>query len=225
MGLITPGLVISVFLIILIVCILLANLVKANKHRQSQLGLFLLALSGLSVIITLLFYYSVIDLQQQQGIIATIQETQSINTQILNNVYNTFVASSAVIPNFVSLLNPLTPCNQSAPPDTDSYQACLERSTLSHRIFVTWQDVMTSSTYIRYEWIPILSGFLQWANSPQLFIYWNLLYIDFTENAQAFGNLLFEYGLPITEQVPISYSEAAEKMFNDPRFRAIAGRI
>lgn len=210
-----------------------ANYDKGNFHT------FIAILAGLGVFITFLFYMNVILLQGQQQELAAVQELARINDSVLNSVLDGIRQASNVIPNFVLSITPLTntvccvgttggtggtgPDVCIIPVETDPVnpQTCTTKMVLSYRIFALWQDVIVSNKFINYNATAYVSNFLQRANSPQLYAQWTVGKIDFSPDTQAFGDLLFEYGLPITIQTPTEYVAVAEKLIADPRYHAI----
>lgn len=221
MTLVTPIIALGIFILILIVSGILAwRMNNYATYDKTSFHTFIAILSGLGVFVTFMFYYSVIDLQQQQQQLATIQELSRVNDSLLNSVLNEMKTASLVIPNFVLSITPLTNtvCNTSAPEDPVTPQTCTTKMTLSYRIFSVWQQVIFSDKFLTIDPISYVADFLQRANSSQLAQEWNVNRLNFTSDTQIFGDLLFEYGLPITNQTPTEYISAAQKLIDDPRY-------
>lgn len=191
-----------------------ANYDKGSFHT------FMAVLAGLGVFITFLFYYNVILLQGQQQKLTAIQEISRINDSVLNSMLDEIKLASDIVPNFVISITPLTNtvCSASAPEDPVNPQTCTEKMVLSYRIFSLWQDVIISNRSFKYEPISYVSNFLQRANSPQLYQEWKVNRLNFLSDTQNFGDLLFEYGLPITDQTSSIYISTAENLIRDPRY-------
>jgi len=169
--------------------------------------------------------------------LAAIQELARLNDSVLNSVLDEIKAASTIIPNFVLSITPLTnavycstggtggtggtTCVIPVGIDPVNPQTYTEKMVLSYRIFALWQDVLVSNGFVSFNPIAYVSNFLQRSNSPQLYAQWTAIRLDFNENTQQFGDLLFEYGLPITTQTPEEYTSAAEKLIADPRYQAI----
>ena len=64
-------------------------------------------------------------------------------------------------------------------------------------------------------------NFLQRANSSQLYDQWTASRLDFASNTQTFGDLLFQYGLPITMQTPANYEMVAQQLMADPAYQKL----
>lgn len=112
-------------------------------------------------------------------------------------------------------------CTIPTVPDPITPIACTQKATLSYLIFDMWQAVITCNRIIKFDTIGYVSTFLQQANSSQLYAQWQVSYISFDSKTQTFGNLLFQYGLPITVQTPQSYLDAANQLISNPSFQAL----
>lgn len=228
---------ILIFVAIIVTAAIVAWFMESYQgYDQHKFHTFIAVLAGLGIIITFLFYYNLIVLQGQNQKLAALQELARLNDTVLNSVLDAIQASSALIPNFVLSITPLTNtvcCETSATgdtggtciipvgPDPVTPQSCTQKMTLSYRIFALWQDVIVSNKFINFDATAYVSNFLQRANSQQLYVQWTVAKLDFNTNTQTFGDLLFEYALPITIQTPSEYISVAGKLIADPRFQAI----
>jgi hypothetical protein len=237
--LVTPVIGLIIFGLILLVAILVAFYMKSYEtYDRSTFHTFVAIISGFSIFITFMFYWNLLQLQAQQQQLAAVQELARINDSVLNSVLDGITTASAIIPNFVLSITPLTntaccdtgtggtgntgaACPIPVTQDPITPQTCTEKMSLSYRIFALWQDFITSNRYIHYDATAYVSNFLQKANSPQLYAQWTVAYIDFNTYTQQLGTLLFEYGLPITEQTAANYQAVAEQLVADPRFQEI----
>jgi hypothetical protein len=213
---VTPIIALIVFVIVLLIAFV-ASLFLGNSFQTSRLHVFLACLSGLSIVITFLFYYSVVELQQQQQKLTLIQETSRISDSVLDSLMNEIKESVTIIPNFVASITPLNPCND-PPEDPNTQEACTQKLVLSYKVFSIWQDVLLSSLFVDLEPVSYITSFLQRAHSPQLLEQWTANKINFNSRTQQFGDLLFEYGIKIEPQTPESYVTAAEKFIEDQRY-------
>lgn len=238
------------FGIILVTAILIAWWMGSYEdYDKGRFHTFIAILIGFGIFVTFLFYYNLIAIQGQQQQLASLQELARLNDSVLNSVLDEIKDASQVVPNFVLSITPLTneiccftgvsgttatscavnpgtgcvstPCAIPVGPDPVNPQTCTEKMVLSYRIFALWQDVITSSRFMGFDPTAYVTNFLQRANSPQLYAQWTASRFDFDDNTQQFGNLLFEYGLPITIQTGATYIAAAEKLIADPRYQAI----
>ena len=235
MVLVTPSVALAIFAVILIIAALVAWRKETYAdYDKGAFHTFVAILAGLGIFVTFMFYWNVVQLQGQQQELAAIQELARINDSVLNSVLDEIQQASEIIPNFVLSITPLsntvccatggtgtTGCTIPVGPDPVNPETCSEKMVLSYRIFSLWQDVIVSDKFINYDPVAYVANFLQRANSPQLYAQWSVAYINFNSSVQAFGNLLFEYGLPITNQTPQEYQAVANQMIADPRYKAI----
>jgi len=227
---VTPGVALILFILILVISGLTAWYMGNYAHFDvSTFHTFIAVLAGLGVFVTFMFYYSIVELQQQQQILITVQETARISDTVLNSLLEEMNQASIIIPRFVLSLNPLgtTGCTNSdsvtlnIEEDPINPQSCTEKLVLSYKIFNSWQDVIISSTFVAFDSLSYVTNFLQRANSGQLFQQWIPGRISFNAKTQSFGDLLFEYALAITDHTPQVYVATAQKLIADPRYKAI----
>ena len=235
MVLISSTLAVGALLVIVVLALLVAWW-KQNyqSYDQDSIHTFIAVLTGLGVFITFLFYYNLIQLQEQQQELTAIQEASTISDTTVNGVLEAMNTASTIIPAFVLSLTPLTnttccpggetggtACTYTPAEDPVTPQTCTEKMTLSYRIFSLWQDVLMSNGYLQSNHESYLANFLQRANSQSLYQQWLTNRLNFAQSSQTFGDLLFEYGLPITVQTPASYIEASNRLLADPRYQSL----
>jgi hypothetical protein len=231
MALISENIALMFFAAILITAVIIAWWMETHEnYDKGSFHTFIAVLAGLGVLVTFMFYYNLIQLQNQQQQLAAIQEAARISDSVLNSVLDEIKKASIIIPNFVLSITPLTNivccpetgtvCNIPVEPDPINPQTCTEKMVLSYRIFALWQDIITSCPS-KFDQLAYVSNFLQRSNSQQLYAQWTAASLNFDSDTQAFGNLLFEYGLPITIQTPQEYTSVAQKLINDPRYKNI----
>lgn len=234
MVLVSANVALILFGIILILSALIAWYMKGyNNYDKCSFHTFIAILTGLGVFVTFMFYYNVVELQNQQQELAALQELSRINDFLINSILKNLKEASTVAPNFVLSLTPLSnticcftastgntgSCDITVDPDPVDAQTCTVKMTLSYRIFSIWQDLVVSSKYVIFDPNAYIYNFLQWANSDQLYLQWNISKPGLTPKAQIFGDLLFEYALPIQVQTTESYQNATTKLLNDPRYK------
>lgn len=226
------------FAILLIVAVLIAWWMGTySDYEKGSFHTFIAVLAGFAIFVTFLFYYNLIIVQNQQQQLASLQELARLNDSVLNSMLDEMKDASNIIPNFVLSITPLTNTvccvtGGTGPPvcsipvglDPVNAQTCTEKMILSYRIFSLWQDVIASNGFNEFDPTAYISNFLQRANSPQLYAQWTVTRLDFNNTTQQFGDLLFEYGLPITIQTPEEYSATSAKLIADPRYQAINGK-
>lgn len=231
MPLISENYALIIFATILIISAVLAWWMGAYpNYDKGAFHTFIAILAGLGIFITFLFYYNLVVLQNQQQKLASIQELSRLNDSVLDSVLDSIKASSTIIPNFVLSITPLTNticctggtgCIITIPDDPFNPETCTQKMVLSYRIFALWQDTILTNGLSDIDSVAFVANYLQRANSPQLYEQWLVTRIDFNATTQQFGDLLFEYGLPITNQTPEAYVNAAEQLITDPRYKNI----
>ncbi len=218
-----PKWALALFIAIIIISIIIACYMKTyERFNQSGFHIFTTVLVALGIFVTFLFYYGVVELQQQQQQLAFVQETARISNNVLENIMDEIKNSAPIIPNFTNSINPLTTCQDIiVPPDPINTVTCTNKSILSYKIFNVWQDVILSNAFVYIDPEAYITNFLQRAHSEQLYEQWKIGKINFNSRTQSFGELLFEYGMPIVQQTPDAYVAAAQHLIADPRFLAI----
>lgn len=226
MALVSPNLALGLFGIILVIAAVIAwNMKQYHTYDISSFHTFIAILTGLGVFVTFMFYYNVVELQNQQQQLDALQQITRINDSIQNNVLNSITLSSTTIPNFVLSITPLNKasCCDSCIIESDpvNAQTCTEKMTLSYKIFSLWNDMLACNKFINFDPVTYITGFLQQANSSLLFEQWQLFKNTFNTKTQTFGDLLFKYGLPITIQTPETYSQSALSLIADPIYQTL----
>lgn len=222
---ITPAFAFIVFIVIIIVSIVGAWLLRDYaSYDKSTFHTFISILMGLGVFVTFMFYYAIVEEQQNQRSLNVLQQLSTFNTTMLNSILKEINKSVVSIPQFISSINPLT-MNFVEQEDSEAPVNQAIKTTISYRLFSIWQDYVLNRNIFNNikisSEIPYICTFLQKSNSQMLFEMWKLMNIDFIPKCQDFGNLLFEYGLKITKQTPEEYYSTALKLCSDPRFLEI----
>lgn len=235
MLLVSENVVIIIFFVIVLVAVLLAWWLGPHSEFQNgRFNTFIVILAGLGIILIVILNYNLIALQNQEQELGELQELNRLNDSVLNSVLTEMKDASTIIPNFVLSITPLTNsvccatgasgptgCLITVGSDPVNPQTCTEKMVLSYRIFAAWQDTIMSNKFHEFSPSAYVSNYLQRANSGQLFEQWTVNRINYEPTTQTFGDLLFEYGLPITNQVPQEYYDTAQKLIADPRFKQI----
>lgn len=210
--------------IVLICLVTLAIVVTLStsprNYENSRAYVFLTVLAGLNIFMTFFFYYGIVESTERQFNLDVTKETARLNNMFVDKFIDAVMDEEDTVPNFVASLNPLQ-MNTVSQPDPDTDRARLARLNLSYKIFTIWQDFMFSDDFIAIEPVSYITSFLQRANSYALLQQWKTSKIDFNDTTQEFGDLLFEYAIPIVNQTPSSYTEAAKRLVHDKRYRHI----
>lgn len=220
--------VIIIFIVIVLIALFIAFYYDSHDaYDSSKIHIFIAVFIAFGIMIAFIYYYNIIAIQGQEQELAIVEELVRLNDNVLNNTLIAINEASIIIPNFVLSITPLTNtvcCGSTGctvPDDPVTPQTCTQKATLSYRIFSVWQDIIVSNQINSFDPMPYIIQFLQRANSQQLYLQWNVTKLDFNIDTQTFGDLLFEYGLPITEQIPQSYIDAANELMADPRYQGL----
>lgn len=220
MVLVTPPAAIFVLVVVLLAVVLITLLTPSENYDQSRAHVFMTVLAGLGVVITFFFYYGVVELNQRQQNLSIIQETARLSDILAKDMMSEISQAARVVPSFAASVTPLQTVGPCRPDRTDS-RATFARLSLSYKIFSAWQDVVLADEFTANEPLSYVTNFLQRANSQALYREWQRAKIDFNQVTQKFGDLLFEYALPIQDQRPEVYVETARQLIQDPRYQRI----
>src|SRR5688572_9218711 len=101
-SIVTPAMALFVFISILIVSLLIAGSCNPTKFDTTRTKIFITCLAGFGVVITFLFYYGVVSLQQAQQRLAIVNLTSSLNKTLLKGVMDQIHCASDKVPHFTS---------------------------------------------------------------------------------------------------------------------------
>jgi hypothetical protein len=211
---VTPVMAIILFIVLIAICVIVCIVVNPTVFKDSRGNTFLIMLNGLSIIIVILFYLALLQIYQQQIDLATVQETATVNDSLFNFA-DSIRAAAKTNPDFVLSISPLMRCPSGDVPK------CVDRLILSHQEFSVWEGVIGSVGFANFDPLAYTTAFLQRANSQELYEDWHYLKIDFNSKTQKFGDFLFAYGLPITQQEPQTYVQVAKKLLRNPEYQAL----
>lgn len=215
-SIVTPVTALCVFIGVLIVSLLISGFCTPSTFDQTRTKIFITCLAGFGVVITFLFYYGVVTLQQSQQRYSIINLTSNLNKILLKGVMDQIHHASEKVPHFTSTLFPLLKLNVEK--DVCNVENTLLIYKLSYKIFSLWQELIIATPFIDIDDISYLCNFLQRANSELLYEQWQQCKIDFNKDTQNFGDLLFHYALPIKKQKPKIYRCIARQMLKDPKY-------
>jgi len=192
-SIITPGLALLAFVIILVLALLISGFCNPSKFDTTRTKIFISCLAGFGVFITFLFYYSVVTLQQAQQRNGVIIMTSKINKS-LKHLMDEIYEASEKIPEFSLSLLPLLN-HENTKNDEDTIENKLLKHKLAYKIFSLWQEIIIAVPFVDIDSESFLTNFLQRANSKLLHELWCHMKYDFNKDTQKFGDLLFRHGL------------------------------
>lgn len=219
---VTPGIAIFILISIATVSLLISLWFEPKNYSSSRVSIFVTTVSSLAIFLTFIFYYSVVDLQQQQRKQAVIEET----TRITHSVQRTFSENISkyanIVPGFISELLPLSDLR--TPPDQDHPEDDIITYVLSYQIFSVWQDIVLTNEFISIDYAALVAHALQRAKSKTLKEQWAKMKVDFGQDARLFGDTVFEKAETITTLTPDAFLKAANELLDIRDFRSIIGR-
>jgi len=221
MFLISPTIAILILLFLIGLAIVISYRTKSfEKYEKTRYHTFFSILAGLGIFLTFIFYYNIVYIQQQQQENVSVQEITKINDIINKEILTEIEKVTDIIPKYIASITPLIN-NDPGIDDPNSILANTTRVLLSQRIFSLWQYVIESKTLLLYDEVGYISYFLQFANSKLLYKDWNTININYNQNVKTFGNLLFEYALPIKDQINTAYSNAALELIKNKDYQKL----
>ena len=220
-SIVTPKVAITVFLVILIICFIIALRCNPKDFDYTRTKIYISCLAGFGIFITFLFYYSIVSLQQAQQRIDIITMTRNLNAQLMKGVIEQIQTASEKIPQFTSSLFPLLDVPPTKNPDENTIENGILKFKIAYKIFALWQEYLLSAPFIDLDQLAIICNFLQKANSKLLYEQWDRIKIDFNQKTQEFSQLLFNYSQKITNQTPETYVETAKIFIQDPKYKSI----
>lgn len=213
---IQPGIAILVFVIVIIVALFSCVIIPPGSFENSRLKTFVTIFAGLSLVLTVMFYYTVIRLQVVQSELLELKETQEIQNSVMA-VNKQITCSWDIIPEFCMQLLPLQSKYKSYSHKTSTpYE-----NELSWLIFNVFQVTVLEYKFIKEQETYYTRLFLQWTTSKILKRNWLLMRISLTPKAQQFGDLLFHFAPKDRKHDPDSYISACNKMRMTEEYKAI----
>ena len=186
---ITPTSALIIFVALIIIAVTSSLLINPCSYDKTRWRLFILSLSGMSIIITFMFYYSLVEIQQEQEQQLLSQSNRLVESNI-KDLINSFPKYYKTIPLFIKSLLPLqygvinVKCDHK-----------LSEIVLSSNIFDIWQQTVASQEWITRDRLRGLTvQYLQWCTSSQLESQWYISgRLNHCNDTMLFGDLLFKY--------------------------------
>lgn len=217
---ITPTIALLVFVVVLIIALLIAGFTNPSRYNNTRASIFISCIAGLSIIVTFLFYFAVVQLQQQQVRQSIVDTTTSLRKSLLRGVLDPLHEANASIPYFVSTLFPLLNVSCSSVDELSDAQKLLKHR-IAYKIFSLWQEFIVAVPFLDIDVKSFICHFLQRAHSPLLLQEWNTTKLDFNAGTQILGDLLFTYACRIHNPSISEFEKCAEKLEKEPEFLRI----
>lgn len=225
---VTTQIAVAVFLLVVFMSISAALWQNPETYDVSRIHTFMVVFVALGTIITFLFYYSLVEIQEQTQRLTLVHELRNVNINIHDKLYPNILRSSKIIPRFIISLYPLVNWNKVCKHETtenshteDTVECIMEKYTISNYIFMIWQDVIRTSEYTSYDMGGYITQFLEYASSKQLYDIWVIVKINYDCHTQIFGDLLFEYVCEYQPKTLHDYTNIAKLLVKDKRYTDI----
>jgi len=219
----TPQIALLIFAGILAAAITIAFFFPSfAEFNASRMHVFTMTLTALGTIAVFFFYYGIVQLNQTQQRQAVINQTLNFSHNIMK-IGERIHSSVDRIPVFVKSITPLSPCALDVTQE-DTYENCIIEQTLAHEIFNEWNTTVLSFGFLDYDSTAFLTIFLQWANSKLLFEQWQRSRYNYIKETAEFGDLIFKYGLAVTDLTAEGFQKASQALLDDPKFQDIVNR-
>lgn len=216
---VVPSTPISLLVVIAIIAFAICMYLPPGKFDNSRVKTFIAVFAGLSLVVTVMFYYSVIGLQMTQGDLLELRETQQVQSAVAGVISN-ITKTASIAPEFCSELLPLEG-PQPSESDADELKRVTSEYELSSSIFMAFQTSVLEYRFVAQQEDFYTILFLQWATSRKLKEYWKNFRISCIPRAQKFGELLFQYAPTTNMQDPREYVKASLEMRNSSVYKAI----
>lgn len=217
---INTDVVIMVFAVIIAVAVIAAYVINPSSYESTNWRVFIVTLSSLSIVMTFMFYYAVIELQILQYSSNVYSENQALASAI-TEVYADASTRYMKAPRFVRSLMPLSfnECTTERNESDATMELEIEEIVLSRKIFAVWDMTASSSTLLyRSKDRGCIATYLQWATSPYLRREWLTYRVNYCENTRKFGDILFSRAELITHYTSQAFFNLSEDMCEDDCF-------
>lgn len=220
-SIISPFVALGVFVIVLLVALLISGFTNPVHFDHTRTKIFLYCLTSMGVVITFLFYYSVVQLQASQQRVVILQMTSNITKMLTKEIHDQIYKVSKKVPNFVMSLYPLQNNHCIVEKDIINTETCMIKFKISYKIFLLWQELLLCLPFLDIEPTSYICICLQNAHSNQLKEQWEISKCDLNCNTRAFGDLLFFYAGKIKKQTPDNYTKMVKKMQKNKAFMSL----
>lgn len=214
--------VLSVMFGILFISILVASISKPDEFQKSKLSVFISILAGVTVIlIGLSLVVSAITTHEGEALIRVYSTKETVDKLWLYP--NTLLAKSTrARPEFLKSFYYNNPFLQKAGSKTQQEVTCngiLEEQNIVIVMLQAWEDFLNMRQLDTTGDVVWLNNFLQWAQSPFLRQYYDILKYNYKTTTRIFSEILFSKAkkIPIGADAKI-YEETAQETIKDPLY-------
>jgi hypothetical protein len=217
-----PGIAIIVLVIIVIVAMFCCLMIPPGTFDKSRTKTFITVFAGLSLVLTVMFYYILIRLQVVQSELLELRETQEMQDAVLA-VNKQITCASKVIPWFCAELLPLQiiDAGTEASSRRRNIEEISNENELSELIFNVFQVAVLEYKFVKEQEVFYTRLFLQWTTSKTLKKNWEAGRISLIPKVQQFGDLLFQFAPKKNKHDPCSYVKACEDVKATKEYKSI----
>lgn len=228
----SPHFILSILIGVLIIAFVVAMFLKPEEYPKSRANVFISILASVTVIlIGLSLAVSAVTLHEAESLIRVFSTKQTIDKVWL--MPNRLLASSTKArPVFLASLYSNNPnlkkaCSNAGDEVHSSCTSVLEEQNIAIVMIQCWEDYLTARGLDVTGDIVWLNNFMQWAQSPYLKEYFELLKYNFKATTIEFAEILFRYAakIPVGTSDPEIYHQTVKAMMKDPDFNKVIYQI
>ena len=218
------------FIMIFVVCLIIISFIasmlfKPEEFAKSRISVFVSILAGIAVLlIGVNLALSTAGARYSQQI-ARVNETKNAvdklwlypNLLLVNskNARQAFLSSFYFNNHYLQ-----TACSKQSSEESTSCFSVLEEQNIAIVMLQAWEDCLTYRRIDNTGDIVWACNFIQWAQSPYLKEYFNILKYNFKDTTIMFGEILFKYAeqIPRQNSDPEMYLKTVTLMLKDPEY-------
>ncbi len=237
-NIISPAVLIAAYVAIISLAVYMSYTTNEyTKFEGGKLKIFLAVVGGLGTLVTFMFYYNLVMIQNNQVEKDRLTAQDDLNQRLSIDLVDEIRQATPIIPEFVRSITVLTrPLNTpelsavvSATAESSASASVVDATTLAlaTKIFYLWDSFVSDSQSASREAVQsyvYLAAFLQHAYSTQLERYWDQLKVMIRPTGQQFGDLLFREAAKLRaepEVTPKLFEQTARELALSPEYLRI----
>jgi len=216
MALVSPNIALFVFAAVVAIALGIACwFTSYDSFDKGRFHIFIAVLTGLGVVVTFMFYYNVVQLQNQEQQFELLTQAARVEDTLNKTIYPALREGATTVPAFVQSLYPLHNHSAGVPVVGAAEQVII--ATLSSSIFFLWENTITTHAIVHQDIGGYTFIFLQWAASPALAEQWETLAHTLSSRGQTYGRLLFAYA-KVSSLTREAFADATRALLHDDEF-------
>lgn len=174
--------------------------------------------NGLVMVVTLLFYFNVVSIQNKQIVDEHKLSLRQINREMFDNLMVAISEYFETVPNFIASITPIRNGDVDSNADGDSDVVNMHIQIISTKIFIALDEI--TQTHIDYTIPPhdYLIPLLQRFSSCRLQDEFKISKSNYNTKTQEFGELLINYANEIKTTKSKDFVSTKKKIQTDPVF-------